>query len=285
MKISCAATRAITASAICAALVHVDARHAGGVASAVGPATIVTSAPASAAACASANPILPELELVMPRTGSIASNVGPGRQQHALAGEHLRLPRRDERREAAPPASSMRPSPFSLHASSPVSGRGSRCRRRELRDVALRRGIRPHLAVHRGRDEQRAFAREAQRRQQVVGSAVRELGDEIGGGGRDDDRVGAARDAMWPIALSAPDCHRSVSTGRPDSAWNVDGGDEPRAASVSTTSTSDALLDEQAHELGRLVRGDAAGDAEHDAVSGVVPVGCTARSLMRASSE
>ncbi len=48
-----------------------------GVASDVGPATIVTFAPASAAACASAKPILPELVLVMLRTGSIASTVGP----------------------------------------------------------------------------------------------------------------------------------------------------------------------------------------------------------------
>ena len=43
----------------------------------VGPATSVTAAPASAAACASAKPIFPELVLVIPRTGSIASNVGP----------------------------------------------------------------------------------------------------------------------------------------------------------------------------------------------------------------
>ena len=43
----------------------------------VGPATSVTAAPASAAAFASAKPIFPELVLVIPRMGSIASNVGP----------------------------------------------------------------------------------------------------------------------------------------------------------------------------------------------------------------
>src|SRR6476469_4487042 len=45
----------------------------------------------------------------------------------------------------------------------------------ELRDVALRGGVLPHLPVHRGRHEQRTLAGEAQRRQQVVGGAVRSL--------------------------------------------------------------------------------------------------------------
>ena len=42
-----------------------------------GPATSVTSAPASRAARAIAKPILPEEWLVMPRIGSSASKVGP----------------------------------------------------------------------------------------------------------------------------------------------------------------------------------------------------------------
>mgnify|MGYP003473462988 CR=1 FL=1 len=36
----------------------------------------------------------------------------------------------------------------------------------------------PHLSVHCGSDEERAIAREAQRRQQVVGAALRELGEK-----------------------------------------------------------------------------------------------------------
>ena len=40
-------------------------------------ANITTLAPASRAACATANPILPELRLLMKRTGSIRSRVGP----------------------------------------------------------------------------------------------------------------------------------------------------------------------------------------------------------------
>ena len=45
--------------------------------------------------------------------------------------------------------------------------------------VALRRRIVPHLHVHRRRHQQRALARQAQRGQQVVGKALRQLGEEI----------------------------------------------------------------------------------------------------------
>ena len=44
---------------------------------AVGPLTKVTSAPAACAARAKAYPIFPDERLVMPRTGSIGSKVGP----------------------------------------------------------------------------------------------------------------------------------------------------------------------------------------------------------------
>ena len=55
--------------------------------------------------------------------------------------------------------------------------------------VAHGRGVLPHLAVHRGRDHERAFARDAERREQVVGQPVGELGEKVGGCRRDDDRV------------------------------------------------------------------------------------------------
>ena len=203
----------------------------------------------------------------MPRTGSIASNVGPGGQQHALAGEQLRL--RATRSTAAKisSGSSMRPSPVSPQAWSPLSGpriaTPSAASCATLRWLAA---LRPHLPVHRRRDEQRAVAREAQRRQQIVGVAVRELGEEVGGGRRDDDRVGAARELdVAHAVVGAAMAHRSVSTGRPDSACSVIGVTKRQAAAVITTSTRDARLDEEARELGGLVRGDAAGEAEHDA--------------------
>ena len=162
----------------------------------------------------------------MPRTGSIASNVGP-------AVISTRLPAQQLGRERRPHGLGRSPSGFEHAAHADLAARlvaarrarGSRRRRaRRLRDVALRRRVVPHLPVHRRRDEQRALAREAQRREQIVGEAVRELGDEIGGGGRDDDRV-----ARRATARCAPCCwrraasHRSVDTGLPDSACNVTG--------------------------------------------------------------
>ena len=54
---------------------HIDTLRARrpGVASCTGPATKVTVAPASAAACATAKPMRPELRLPMKRTGSMSS--------------------------------------------------------------------------------------------------------------------------------------------------------------------------------------------------------------------
>ncbi len=76
----------------------------------------------------------------------------------------------------------------------------------------------------------------------------------------------APRDSsMCPIALAAPDSHRSVSTGLPDSACIVIGVMNCVAAGVITTSTAMPVLDQQARQLRGLVRGDAAGQAEHDA--------------------
>ena len=69
---------------------------------------------------------------------------------------------------------------------------------------------------------------------------------------------------MWPIPLSAPDCHRSVSTGRPESACSVSGVMKRQAAAVMQTSTTMSALTKSRVEFGSLVRGDAAGQAEHD---------------------
>ncbi len=73
--------------------------------------------------------------------------------------------------------------------------------------------------------------------------------------------------SMCPMALAAPESHRSVSTGLPESAWKVIGAMNCVAASVITTSTAMPSLTSSRVELGRLVGGDAAGDAEHDAAS------------------
>ena len=70
---------------------------------------------------------------------------------------------------------------------------------------------------------------------------------------------------MCPIALSAPELQRSVDTGRPDSAWNVVAVTKRVRGLGHHDVDGDAVLDQQADELGGLVGRDAAGDAEHDA--------------------
>ena len=215
MNISDAATRSSTAAAMSAALCTSMRVTLAGVGSAVGPATRVTVAPASAQACASAKPILPELRLVMPRTGSIASTVGPAVSSTRLPASTFGC---TDASSAANISSGFEHAAVADFAAGLVAACGAQdldSIGAKLRDIALRRRVAPHLPVHRRRDQQRTIAREAQRRQQVVGMAVRELGDEIGRRRRDDDRIGVAREldvthrvggARSPTGPSAPDC-------------------------------------------------------------------------------
>ena len=86
-----------------------------------GPATSVTSAPASRAARAIAKPILPLDRLVMPRTGSIGSKVGPAVMSTRWPSSALGW-KNAVSSSSSSPASSMRPSPTSPQAWSPLSG-------------------------------------------------------------------------------------------------------------------------------------------------------------------
>ena len=91
-----------------------------GVGRCTGPATSVTSAPASRAARAMAKPILPLLWLVMPRTGSMASKVGPAVTTTRWPSSGLGA-RKAINSSSSSPASSMRPSPNSPQAWSPCA--------------------------------------------------------------------------------------------------------------------------------------------------------------------
>ncbi len=230
--------RPSTASAICAALVTSMRATPGGVASDVGPATTVTCAPASAAACAIANPILPELEFVMPRTGSIASNVGPAVSSTRLPASTFGW--RDATSAAKRSSgSSIRPSPFSLHASSPVSGpriaTPSCASCAMLRWVALFAHICRFIAGATSSGHSRARHSVDRRSSARPCASLARKSAEAGA-----TMIASAprETAMWPIALAAPDSHRSVNTGRPESAWNVTAVTKCVAASVMTTSTT-----------------------------------------------
>ena len=65
----------------------------------------------------------------------------------------------------------------------------------ELGDVALVGRIAPHVHVHGGRGGQRAGAGGGEVGEQVVGNAVRDFGEGVGGGGGDEEGVGFAGEA------------------------------------------------------------------------------------------
>ena len=212
-----------------------------------------------------------EAHLARARVGDAAHRVDrlerrAGGDQHALAGEDLRLRAGAIAAAKISSASSMRPSPTSPQAWSPLPGPStatpSAASCATLRCVAALLHICRFIAGATSSGQSRARQSVDE---QVVGAAVRELREEIGGRRRDDDDVGAARELDVVHGVVAPEAHRSVSTGRPDSAWNVIGVDEARRGVGHHDVDGDAGLDEQARELGGLVRGDAAGHAEHDA--------------------
>ncbi len=68
-------------------------------------------------------------------------------------------------------------------------------------DVRARGGVLPHLGVHGRGHHHRTSGREQRVREEVVGEAVRGLGQQVGRGGRDDDEVGV---------LSEPDVRHLV---------------------------------------------------------------------------
>ncbi len=94
---------------------------------------------------------------------------------------------------------------------------------------------------------------------------VGDLREKIGRRRRDDDRVGAARQV--DVA------HSVVGAGLPQVGEDRPSGqrlqrerrDETACRGRHHDVDVDAGLDEEARQLGRLVRGDAAGQPEHDA--------------------
>ena len=198
---------------------------------------------------------------MIPRTGSIASNVG----QDTPAAEDLRLRPRDDGGEDF---FRLLHSACARLAAGLVADAG--CQhddtvRDEPRDVALIRRVRPHLTVHRRRNEERAIARKRQRRQQVVGMSVRNLGQEIGGGGRNDDRVRAAREIDVAHAVRRAGGPQIREHGIAGECLQGYRRDESARARRHDNVDRDIRFDEQASELRRLVCGDASSHTQYDA--------------------
>jgi hypothetical protein len=218
-----------------------------------------------------AKPILPLEWLVMPRTGSMASNVGPAVTSTFCPASTLGV-KKAITSSSSSAGSSMRPSPVSPQAWSPLptaSTVAPSCA--TWRQVALRGRVRPHLAVH-GRGQQQGHAllraRQAQQAQQFVGPALGQAGDEIGAARRDQDGIGLAREVdvrhvvgLARIPLRA--VHRPVRQ-----RLHGHGRDELGGRLGHHHLHGGALLDERAAQLRRFVTGYASAEAQDDVFAG-----------------
>ena len=73
----------------------------------------------------------------------------------------------------------------------------------ELLNVAQIGRVEPHLHIHRRRDDQRAGAGGDQIADEIVGDAVRDFGDGVGRGGRNQHHIGFAREVDVGHAIAA----------------------------------------------------------------------------------
>jgi hypothetical protein len=200
---------------------------------------MVTSAPASRAAAAMAKPIFPELRLLMKRTGSMRSRVGP-------AVSSTRLPARGPEGASVPetnPAScsgsSMRPAPTSPQAWSPSPGPQT-WMPRDL-SVATLAWVAALLHIRRFIAGASAIGASVARHKVVRRSSacpVASRARKSAVAGAMITKSAQRASSMCDMAFSASGSHKSLRTSRPDTAWNVIGVTNSRAPAVSTTCTS-----------------------------------------------
>ena len=156
----------------------------------------VTSAPRRRASAASATPIRPEERLPTKRTASIGSRVPPAetttRRPAQLVGPAEKRPDAlVDLLGLGHPAHA----PLALAGVPLVGADQLDAARAERLRVGLRRRVRPHARVHRGRDEERPAVRERRLGEDGVGEAVGELRERVRRARRDHEQVGARRGA------------------------------------------------------------------------------------------
>jgi|GEM_PF-7010676 len=130
--------------------------------------------------------------------------------------------------------------------------------------IRLRGRIGPHLAIHGRRDGDRCGRRQTKRGQQIIRETMCEPREEIGRRRRDDDLVGPASEldvAHRRLGCLVPQIrpHRLAGDGlegqRRDEALGAGRHDDLHVT---------AALDQASDQIGALVRGDSARNAEED---------------------
>src|ERR1039458_3848528 len=145
----------------------------------------------------------------------------------------------------------------------------------KYRDIRTCRRVVPHVHVHRGGDDDRSGGGKKHGGEEVVGEAVGHLGEDVGGGGRDDDRVGGLglRDVLdLGCFFGAP---RIVETSGELALLAPHGGDdfvagergegkrlnELLGGAGHDDADVDFILLQEADEFSGLVGGDSAADS------------------------
>ena len=179
------------------------------------------------------------------RTGSISSQVGPAVTRIVCAGEIVA--QTEHVANFLGDGFGGGEASCARHAAGEIAFVGiddMNAARAQRREIFLRGGVLPHVDVHGGRDDDGSLRGEIERGEKIVGDAVREFPEDVGGGGRDEKKIDALRDGdvfdgafdVGEARSSAPNI--SVITFCPVSAAKVRGVMNSCAARVITTCTS-----------------------------------------------
>ena len=131
-------------------------------------------------------------------------------------------------------------------------------------DIFLRGGVQPHLAIHCWSDDERRACGERDGGERIVCDPARELGDEVRRGGCDEKQIGIVRErdvAGMPgfFFIENSSRHRISREG-----LESERGDELRGGAGHHDMHLEAVLREAAREVGGLVTGNRAANAEDD---------------------
>jgi hypothetical protein len=137
----------------------------------------------------------------------------------------------------------------------------------QLGEIALRRRVRPHVRVHGRRHQHRFVGGEQNSGGEIVGEAGGGFGHEVGGGGRDDDEIGLAREADVADIEFLRLIEQIGEDALADECASSERGDEALRRFRHHHAHGDAGFFQAADQLERFVSGDAAANDEQDALA------------------
>ncbi|MNE01545.1 hypothetical protein D3C80_939890 [compost metagenome] len=131
--------------------------------------------------------------------------------------------------------------------------------------VGLGGRVAPHGLVHGRGQGNRSVGGQYQGCQQVIGDALGQARDQVGGGRRDQDQVGPLGQLDMAHGGFRSRVKQVHVHGVPGQGLHGQGGYEFTAATGHDHAHFGAVLEEPANQFGALVGGNAAADAENDA--------------------